>query len=83
MFYIYGETAGVRALLTTAPDVISAQFFAAKYSLTRAETIAIYPTATGLAREPLMLFENGRTVVKATSPLAAVAPVALTPLPQT
>jgi hypothetical protein len=59
MFYVYLEAESDRALLTTAVDFLSAQFFAAKFSENRPGTVAVYAAATGQPRDPLMIFEKG------------------------
>jgi len=81
MYYVYLEVDSERALLSFAPDLLSAQFFALKYSLTRNGAVAVYPAATGGPRQALAVFENGvrRSESQSGPPAPPPAPVPTAP----
>ena len=59
MYYLYLGLEAGRELIGTAPDLISAQFFAAKYSQARRAAVGVYGAATGYSRQPLYIFNRG------------------------
>ena len=80
MFYVYLEVEGARALLGSAPDFLSAQFFAAKYAAVRAGRVAVYPAATGGPRQALAVFENGMRHDEAAPSTPPETPTPMAPL---